>query len=51
MPFETPQNGAFMVAAYIVAAVIYLGYALSLWRRARRALRDAEQGGSGAGRP
>jgi len=32
---ETPQNGGYMAAAYIVAAVIYLGYAVSLWRRGR----------------
>ena len=48
MPVETPQNGGFLVAAYVVAAVIYLGYALSLWARARRALRAAAgQQGSG----
>lgn len=39
MPFETPQNGKFLVAAYTVAAVIYLVYAGTLIRRARRALR------------
>ena len=33
---ETPQNGGYMVAAYVVAAAIYLGYALSLWNRARK---------------
>lgn len=37
---ETPQNGQYMVAAYVVAAVIYLVYSLTLWLRARRALRD-----------
>ena len=36
---ETPQNGGYMVAAYIVAAVIYLGYAVSLWRRGRAEIR------------
>jgi len=36
---ETPANGGYMVAAYIVAAVIYLGYTLTLWLRARRALK------------
>jgi ABC-type branched-subunit amino acid transport system permease subunit len=41
MPFETPQNGGFLVAAYVVAAVIYLAYAASLWGRAHRALREA----------
>jgi hypothetical protein len=32
---ELPQNGAYMVAAYIVTAVILVGYAVSLWRRSR----------------
>jgi hypothetical protein len=41
MPFETPQNGGFLAAAYIVAAVIYLAYAATLFLRARRAMRQA----------
>jgi hypothetical protein len=32
---DVPQNGGYMVAAYIVAAVILVGYALSLYRRSR----------------
>jgi hypothetical protein len=32
---ELPQNGAYMVAAYIVTAVILVGYAVSLWMRSR----------------
>jgi len=32
---ELPQNGAYMVAAYIVTAVILVGYAVSLWVRSR----------------
>lgn len=36
---ETPQNGGYMHAAYIIAAVIYLTYSLTLWLRARRAVR------------
>lgn len=48
MPFETPQNGGFLVAAYVVAAVIYLAYAVTLWSRASRAMREAGRGGSGA---
>lgn len=28
-----PENGNYMLAAYIVAAVIILGYTVSLWRR------------------
>ncbi len=49
MPFETPQNGGFLLAAYVVAAVIYLGYATTLWARAARALREAEKRGGGEG--
>ena len=33
---ETPDNGAFMIAAYLVTAVIILAYAVSLWRRGSR---------------
>jgi hypothetical protein len=35
-----PDNGSYMVAAYVVTAVILVGYAVGLWRRARRALRQ-----------
>ncbi|MEZ4411647.1 MAG: hypothetical protein R2910_01510 [Gemmatimonadales bacterium] len=49
MPFETPQNGGFLTAAYVVAAVIYVAYATSLFLRARRAMRQAGQRGSGVG--
>jgi hypothetical protein len=34
-----PENGNYMIAAYIVAAVILIGYALSLYLRTRRSLR------------
>lgn len=51
MPFETPQNGGFLEAAYIVAAVIYLTYAVTLWARANRAVREVGQAGSGAETP
>lgn len=47
MPFETPQNGGFLVAAYVVAAVIYLAYAVSLWARSSQALREAGKRGRG----
>lgn len=36
---ETPQNAQYMVAAYVVAAVIYLTYSVTLWFRARKALK------------
>lgn len=39
MPDTVPQNGSYMVAAYVVAAVILIGYALSLYLRTRRSLR------------
>ena len=31
-----PDNGGFMVAAYVAAAVIYLAYAFWLYRRTRQ---------------
>ena len=36
MPPETPVNGQYMVAAYVITAAIYLLYALSLYVRVRR---------------
>jgi hypothetical protein len=30
-----PDNGSYMVAAYIVTAVIVVGYVINLWRRGR----------------
>jgi hypothetical protein len=38
VPVDTPQNGSYMVAAYIVAPVILGGYLAMLWRRVRRAI-------------
>jgi hypothetical protein len=37
---ETPDNGGYMVAAYVVASVIYLGYLLVLWGRTRRVTKE-----------
>ncbi len=31
-----PENRNFMVAAYVVAAVLYGGYAIYLWMRGRK---------------
>jgi hypothetical protein len=39
MPETVPQNAGYMIAAYIVTGVILIGYALSLYLRARRRLR------------
>ena len=33
---EVPPTGGYMVAAYVVTAVILLGYAVSLYRRSTR---------------
>ena len=38
-----PENGGYMVAAYVVTAVILVGYAILLVRRARRAVERAER--------
>jgi hypothetical protein len=36
-----PDNGAYMVGAYVATAVILVGYAVMLMRRARRAIERA----------
>lgn len=36
MPETVPQNAAFMIAAYVVAGAILVGYALSLYFRSRK---------------
>jgi hypothetical protein len=41
---ETPGNVGYMIAAYVVAPVILVGYLGSLWRRVKRA------GGQAGGR-
>ena len=35
---ETPQNAGYMLAAYIITPVILVGYLVSLWRRAKKAI-------------
>jgi len=40
MPTEPPANGGYMVAAYVVAWAILVGYFVSLWRRARDATKS-----------
>lgn len=36
MPEAVPQNAGFMIAAYVVAGAILVGYALSLYLRTRK---------------
>jgi hypothetical protein len=31
---EPPQNGEYLLAAYLIAAIILIGYWVALWRRA-----------------
>jgi hypothetical protein len=38
-----PENGGYMVAAYVVTAVILVGYAVMLVRRARKAVEKASR--------
>ncbi len=33
---DTPQNGEYLVAAYVVTSVILGGYWLALWRRVKK---------------
>jgi hypothetical protein len=36
MPAEPPSNGGYLIAAYVVAAVILVGYWGMLWSQVRR---------------
>jgi heme exporter protein D len=38
-----PENGGYMVAAYVVTAVVLVGYAVLLVRRARRAIERVQR--------
>ncbi len=33
---EPPQNGEYLVAAYLITAVILLGYWVALWSKAKK---------------
>jgi hypothetical protein len=49
MQASPPANEEFMIAAYVVTAVIVLAYAFSLWRRARRWGGGGREQGAGNG--
>ena len=36
MLVEPPQNGEYLVAAYVITATILIGYWVMLWRKARK---------------
>lgn len=42
MAVEPPQNGGYLVAAYVVASVILAGYWLRLWGMARKSVGDGQ---------
>ena len=44
MQVEPPQNGQYLVAAYVIAAAILIGYWAMLWRKARRHVSGNSQG-------
>jgi hypothetical protein len=35
-----PENGGYMIAGYVVTAVILVGYVVAMWRRVRRVMRE-----------
>ena len=35
MPPETPHNGEYLVAAYVITVVILMGYWVRLWRKVK----------------
>jgi hypothetical protein len=41
-----PDNGGYMVAAYVLTAVILVGYAVGLWRRAKKVEKEARKRGA-----
>jgi hypothetical protein len=43
MPPEPPSNGEYMIAAYVAAAIILVGYWVRLWRRAKKSLSRSPQ--------
>jgi hypothetical protein len=43
MAVEPPRNGEYLVAAYLVASVILLGYWVRLWRRGKSVSRDSKK--------
>ena len=46
MQAEPPQNGEYLVAAYVIAATILIGYWGALWRRVRRGRKNVSGKGT-----
>jgi hypothetical protein len=47
---EAPENAGYMIAAYVVAPVILVGYLVVLWGRVKRAVGRAGGQAAGGGR-
>jgi len=52
MPAEPPENAGYMIAAYVVAPVILVGYLAWLWGRVKKAVgrSDGRSDGQTVGR-
>jgi len=42
MQISPPDNGGYMIAAYVIVSLLVLGYAWSLARRAHREMRSGD---------
>ena len=43
MLVEPPSNGGYLIAAYVVSALILVGYWLRLWRRGKSVSREEKR--------
>ena len=50
MPPDPPQNGEYLVAAYVITSVILTGYWVALWRRAKAIVSREKKNVSGEGK-
>jgi cytochrome oxidase assembly protein ShyY1 len=41
---EPPENSGYMIAAYVIAAVILIGYWVALWRKAKKSVSGKKKG-------
>ena len=46
MEIDPAANAGYMVAAYVVTAVILAGYSIVLWRKAKKGSQGAREPGS-----
>ena len=46
MEIDPTANAGYMIAAYVVTAVILVAYSLMLWRRYKKGSQEARESGS-----